>query len=712
MRRLRCLACLACIMLGGAFAPVWSQSADFSLGQVLDYAYPSGLVATHDGQHIAWVINLRGARNIWEASAPAFVPRQLTHFDKDDGQEITQLTFSPSGEALVFVRGGDHDANWPAEGGLAPDPAASPDQPKVSLWAIALPNGAPVEIAEGDAPAISAQGRLAYIRKDQVWTAPLFGKGDGKAKAARLFFDRGKDRSLRWSPDGRRLAFVSDRGDHSFIGIYTDEQTPLRYLAPSTGLDDMPRWSPNGKRIAFVRQPGDGGPPQPILKRAPQPWSIWIADAASGQGHALWRSPETLDGSYPQTAGEANLNWVAGARLLFLADLDGWPHLYSIGVDGGAPLLLTPGKFMVEHVALSPDRRSVIYDANTGMTTDDQDRRHLFTVPVDRAEPVPLTRGEDLQWQPVAAGEQGVAFIDAGARRPPMVALIGTDGRGQRLLQAGLLPKDFPVAQLVVPKAVTFTAADGQLIHGQLFQRDDGRVAKPGIIFVHGGPPRQMLLGWNYMDYYANSYAVNQYLANHGFVVLSVNYRLGIAYGHAFHHPPHWGPTGAAEYQDVVAGAHFLQKTAGVDPKRLGIWGGSYGGYLTALALARNSDLFKAGVDMHGIHDWSRLIDPWFGKTASRYEKGDREQALKVAWQSSPDADIAHWTSPVLLIQGDDDRNVHFLQMVDVVQRLHKRNTPFDQLVLPDEIHGFLRHRSWLQADQATVDFLATKLLP
>ena len=711
MHRLRCLACVACLVLGGAFAPAaWSQPADFSIAQVLDYAYPSGLVATRDGKRIAWVINLRGARNVWVASAPAFVPRQLTRFDKDDGQEITQLTFSPSGDTLVFVRGGDHDANWPAEGDLAPDPAASPEQPKVNLWAVALPDGTPVEITEGDAPAISAQGRLAYIKKDQVWTASLSGKG--KAKPTRLFFDRGKDRSLRWSPDGRRLAFVSDRGDHAFIGVYTDAQTPLLYLAPSTGLDDMPRWSTDGKRIAFVRQPGDGGPPKPILEQTPQPWSIWIADAAGGQGHALWHSPDTLEGSYPQTAGEANLDWVAGGRLIFLADLDGWPHLYSIGVDGGAPLLLTPGKFMVEHVALSPDRRSVIYDANTGSTANDQDRRHLFTVPVDRAEPVAVTHGEDLQWQPVAAGGQGVAFIEAGAKRPPMVALVGTDGRGQRLLQADLLPKDFPTAQLVVPKAVTFTAADGQLIHGQLFQSDDGRAAKPGIIFVHGGPPRQMLLGWHYMDYYSNSYAVNQYLASRGFVVLSVNYRLGIGYGHAFHYyPPHWGPTGAAEYQDVVAGAHFLQKTAGVDPKRLGIWGGSYGGYLTALALARDSDLFKAGVDMHGIHDWSRLIEPWFGKAASRYEKGDREQALKVAWQSSPDADMAHWTSPVLLIQGDDDRNVHFLQMVDVVQRLHKHNVPFDQLVLPDEIHGFLRHRSWLQADQATVDFLASKLL-
>ena len=169
-----------------------------------------------------------------------------------------------------------------------------------------------------------------------------------------------------------------------------------------------------------------------------------------------------------------------------------------------------------------------------------------------------------------------------------------------------------------------------------------------------------MLLGWHYMDYYSNGYAVNQYLAAHGFVALSVNYRLGIGYGRAFHHPEHAGYAGAAEYQDVLAGARFLQSLPSVDGKRLGIWGGSYGGYLTALALARNSDIFKAGVDLHGVHDWSRLMDELAGKQATRYEKGDREKAMEVAWEASPDAQIDNWKSPVLLIQGDDDRNVRF----------------------------------------------------
>ena len=147
-----------------------------------------------------------------------------------------------------------------------------------------------------------------------------------------------------------------------------------------------------------------------------------------------------------------------------------------------------------------------------------------------------------------------------------------------------------------------------------------------------------------------------------------------------------------------------------MDGKRIGIWGGSYGGYLTGLALARNSDIFKAGADWHGVHDWSRLMNDWLGKPADRYEKGDRDQAMQTAWNSSPDANVDAWKSPVLLIQGDDDRNVPFQQTIDLARRLDARNVTYEELVLPNEIHGFLRHASWLKADQATADFLSRTL--
>jgi dipeptidyl aminopeptidase/acylaminoacyl peptidase len=333
-------------------------------------------------------------------------------------------------------------------------------------------------------------------------------------------------------------------------------------------------------------------------------------------------------------------------------------------------------------------------------------------VAVDHPGSIELTAGTALEWTPVAASAERVAFVGAGPRELPAVGLVNFDGSHRTSLRGQSAPADFPVEQLIEPKPVIFTAADGTRIHAQLFESSDVKKARsrPGVIFVHGGPPRQMLLGWHYRDYYANAYAVNQYLATHGFVVLAVNYRLGIGYGRAFQQPDHAGYAGASEYQDVVAGARFLQALPGVDANRIGIWGGSYGGYLTALALARNSEVFKAGVDWHGVHDWSRLMDDVAGKVVTRYEKGDRDEAMRVAWASSPDAAIDGWKSPVLLIQGDDDRNVPFQQTVDIARRLEAHGIPFEELVIPNEIHGFLRHVSWVRADEATVNFLSRYL--
>ena len=506
------------------------------------------------------------------------------------------------------------------------------------------------------------------------------------------------------------MAFVSARGDHAFIGVFTSKGRPLTYLAPSTGIDRSPRWSPDSRRIAFTRQPGDGGAPETMLEEHPQPWSILTADADGGAAYTVWKSPRTLDGSYPDVAGEANLIWAAGDRLAFLAETDNWQHLYSVPAAGGAALLLTPGAFMVEHVAKSADGRFLVYDANTGADANDGERRHLFTTPVSQAAPVALTRGDSIDWTPVAADQSHLAFIAAGPKAPPEVVLLDrvTIDRipyGRRELVSAAA--SFPADSLTVPKPVTFQAADGLTIHGDLFENSaDGKAPpKPAVIFVHGGPPRQMLLGWHYMDYYTHAYAMNQYLAAHGYVVLSVNYRLGIGYGRAFNHALHAGFRGAAEYQDVLAGGRFLQTLPEVDSKRIGIWGGSYGGYLTAMALARNSDLFKAGVDLHGVHDWSVTL----GKEippSTRFEKGDRDAAMAVAFQSSPVADLTRWTSPVLLIQGDDDRNVEFHETVDLARRLEALGAPFEELVLPNEIHGFLRYKSWLASDTATVEFL------
>jgi dipeptidyl aminopeptidase/acylaminoacyl peptidase/D-alanyl-D-alanine dipeptidase len=690
---------LACLVLG-------RLPGDFTLDQVLGYPYPSDLVAAATGSRIAWVLNERGHRNIWVAEAPEYRARRITRYLADDGQELTNLAFTPDGNTVIFVRGGDHDSNWPGD---PPDPTSSPVAPKVEIWAIAAGGGEPRRIAEGDEPIVSPKGdRVVFTHEHQLWIAPI----DGSAPAKLLLYARGTSTDPVWSSDGARLAFVSDRGDHSFIGVYTNDSTPIRWLAPATARDFMPQWSPDGAHLAFVRLPGQGGAPETLLDLHPAPWAIWTADASTGKGRMVWQSGDALRASFPETDGDANLHWAAGDRLVFLSEMDGWPHLYSMPAAGGTPTLLTPGAFMVEHVALSPDRRTIVYAANTGSDTNDVDRRHIFSVPVDHGAPRALTPGDGVEWTPVVTGDgQHIAFIGSHVSTPPLPEVVPTEGGTRVAIGAELIPSDFPSRQFVAPRKVVFHASDGLEIHGQLFEHPGGAAHKPAIVFVHGGPPRQMLLGWHYMDYYSHAYAINQYLAAHGYVVLSVNYRLGIGYGRDFQHPAHWGPWGESEYQDVKAGGEFLRSLSEVDSARIGIWGGSYGGLLTALALARNSDLFKTGVDLHGVHDWIGDLGTFLdGPLAKGHEQADIKQAMDVAWTSSPIADVAHWRSPVLLIQGDDDRNVHFHQTVDLARRLSAQGVRYQELVLPDEIHGFLRYASWMQADSALTDWFQREL--
>ncbi len=153
-------------------------------------------------------------------------------------------------------------------------------------------------------------------------------------------------------------------------------------------------------------------------------------------------------------------------------------------------------------------------------------------------------------------------------------------------------------------------------------------------------------------------------------------------------------------------GAKFLQSLPTVDPKKIGLWGGSYGGYLTALGLARNSDLFAAGVDMHGVHDWSVFLPRWENRPGAP----DAKEAEKLAFDSSPDAAVSSWKSPVLLIHGDDDRNVPFGQTVDLAQRLREQHVVFEELIFPDEIHDFLMWKDWIKAYTATADFFDRNL--
>lgn len=688
--------------------PLEAQTNDqsFSLEAVRSYPFPGGLTASAETNRIAWTFHEEGRRNVYVAEGPAYEARRLTDYREDDGQEITSLSVSKDGQWVVFLRGGEHGSNWDDEETI--NPLTLPFPEKVQIFAVPFQGGELIALGEGAGPVISPAGDVvAFVKDRQVWSVPV----DGSGKPEKLFSVRGSNHSPVWSPDGSKMAFVSSRGDHSFIGIYSGPDQRIHWIAPSFDRDYNPRWSPDGQRLVFIRRPGSGGAPESILDNHHNPWQIMTYDPGTQKATTLWKAPETLRGSLPRTHGGPNLHWADG-HIVFVSYHDGWPHIYSIAEEGGDPLLLTPGNFMVEYVSMGPDDRTVLFCANTGPDELDDDRRHIGKVPVDRADMTVLSPGAGNEWAPVAAGANDVAYISATAKRPPLPAIVPLDGGDARLLAENRLPKNFPTGKLVTPKQVTFKAPDGLTIHATLFEREDLEGEKPAIIYIHGGPPRQMLLGWHYSSYYSNAYAVNQYLANQGFVVLSVNYRLGIGYGYEFHYPERAGWRGASEYQDIKAAGEWLARQSQVDADRIGVYGGSYGGYLTALALGKDSDLFAAGVDIHGVHDRTsgrirRYTAP------DQYERApDADEVPEVMWKSSPVAYVDTWESPVLIIHGDDDRNVNFSHSVDLVQRLRKKGVDLELKVVVDDSHHFMLYDNQLSVNQATTEFLIRKLKP
>jgi Tol biopolymer transport system component len=295
-------------------------SAGFTIAQVKSYAFPNELVAAPTGSRVAWALNEQGLRNIWVAEGPDFAARRLTNYTSDDGQELTSVSLSNDGRHVVYVRGGDHGSNF--DSSVPVNPTENPAGSKVQVWAVPFAGGEPKALSEGDNPVISPAGdRVAFTRSREIWVAPI----DGSSAAKKLFTVRGELGSPEWSPDGSRLSFIATRGEHAWIGIFSNDSTPIKWIAPTTSRDQSPRWSRDGRRLAFVRTPGGGGAPDSVLVQRHTPWSIWIADAASGEARRLWESPKTLRGSRPSTQGGTNLHWAANGRIVFLSYMDGWP---------------------------------------------------------------------------------------------------------------------------------------------------------------------------------------------------------------------------------------------------------------------------------------------------------------------------------------------------------------------------------------------------
>ena len=652
----------------------------FTMEQIFSEPYPSEVISAQSVDRIAWLSYDQGLRNIYTAGAPDFKPVRLTSYLQDDGQALSDLRISDDGSVIVYVRGGNANSD-----GWFPNPMSRPDGTEQAIWAVKTTGGKPWKLALANNPVLSPDGKwVLYVRDKQIYQAAVGRSGEifeSRSEIKPLFISQGKNGSPRWAPDSKKIAFVSNREDHAYIGVYNCETRKITWMAPGVDKDISPVWSPDGKKIAFFRRGGSAFSAPAWFKEG-HGVEIWIADAATGKGQRHWHPPTKS----PWHFSFGSLTWTKNNYLLFKAEPDNWKHYFSVPAAGGKAVDLTPAESFVEHIAFSCDGKYLFYSTNEG----DVDRRHIWKVPTKGGKAVQLTKGSGIETHPAAlASGNKLACLSATFNRPQSVTLVSLPGGTARII-APQLPDDFPMSELVEPQQVIIKAPDGWDIHCQLFvpkgaKPGDGRAA---VLFMHGGPSRQMLLGWHYRHYYANTYGFNQYLANKGYVVLSVNYRRGIGYGRKFRLAKKSGSRGAKEYEDVLAAGKYLQNRCEVDPNRVGLWGGSYGGYLTAIGLAKNSDVFAAGVDLNGVHLRGTSTDP-----------------DNIAYQSSPIAYIDTWRSPVFLSHGDDDRNVAFSQTTGLVQLLRRKGVHYELLIFPDEVHSYLIHKNLLKFYNMSADF-------
>jgi len=706
-----------------AVSPLGAQT--FELEEILAAPYVEEIVAASEAERIAFSVYEAGVRSLWTATPPAWTPLRLFTSPADDGLTLGGLQLSADGSVAVYVLGGG-----PNQAGEIPNPTSHPDGGRLETWAVDTSgSGEPRLLAKGRGVLSPAGDRIVFTRGKEVFEALVSppkeveegetrgGADDEAPEATRLFSVRVGVGFLLPSPDGRRIAFVSERREHSLLGVFDRQERTVTWMAPSADRDYFPAFSPDSSRIAWVRYHG--------LKMGERenyltgwPYGLWVADPATGEGREVWRT-EGAGGGFVHWYVDHPVVWAGDERLVFHSEHQGWHHLYSLAVPGASasgseapggggpasreePRELTPGEGELEGSAVSPDGTTVYFAGNFG----DTHRRHLFRVPVVGGEPRILTPGEGIETDPIPlAGGRHLAFRGGDVRRPQAAEVVEIAGGAARHIYPRALPSSFPRQALREPELVRFTAPDGLPLNGELFHPPGAREGErhPAVIFLHGGPVRQMLLGYHYSGYYARAYAFNQYLASRGYLVLALNYRSGIGYGQDFRAVSGYGPEGAREYQDVAAAGRWLAGRSDVDPAHIGLWGGSYGGYLTALALARNSDLFAAGVDLHGVHDWTWPGDHFPEWTVAWNLVTPEDQ--EVARRASPVANVEDWRSPVLLIHGDDDRNVFFVQTTDLRQRLRERGVPVELLVFPDEVHSFLVHRHWLEAYRAAEDF-------
>jgi dipeptidyl aminopeptidase/acylaminoacyl peptidase len=703
------LAVLVFVTIFWSYIPVSAQTAAknrLTIEQLIDIKHPSSPVWSPDGRKVAFIWERAGVSNIYVSNLQGRAePTALTSYS--DGR-LRRIFFSPDGQTIYFARNGD-------------------------LWRVAVTGGEPHpawRTALGDGDFVPSPDRT------RIAVAVNNGEGQGSDLVVRSLSDGSQAKiahhdisidSPAWSPDGSEICYaggaklIAHDSSPAYSGrklIYANpEYVPgVLYAVSSsggpplaigtTGDYDAFSWV-DSTRIVFARQSNQ-------FKTR----TIYLANLRDGQPKPIhedneekfWSLPDWETGTEPQPSPDGH--WIA-----FLSDQDGWDHIYVIPSTGGTPIQITKGHFEAWRLVWSHDSTRIAFDANEPDRPGDR-RVGIATLGADpaHANVTYITEGRGTNIEPRwSRDDSRLVYQHTDTRNSADLYVIDATANAKPIRLSDSMPKGIDRSSFVEPEFVHYPGPDGQSVPAWLFVPQDMDRSKkhPAIIWIHGDGINQNYDGWHVQRNYAVYYSMHQYLLQQGYVVIAPDYRGSIGYGRDWRNGVYMD-VGGNDAKDAWMAADYLKTLPYVDSSRMGVWGLSYGGFFTLIAMTDQPTLFRTGIDVAGVVDYEMYYnDPYHGDwTESRI--GTPQQNPKVYAKASPISHIDRLARPLLVLHGTADVNVPFIESVWLIDQALKKNKGdlVTFMMYPGEFHYFTREHVLLDAWHRVDDYFAMYLQP
>ncbi|MBX7224330.1 MAG: prolyl oligopeptidase family serine peptidase [Blastocatellia bacterium] len=489
------------------------------------------------------------------------------------------------------------------------------------------------------------------------------------------------------TPTRNKVGDVQNRSKLAVLSLASGE---LKFF--EHGLKTTRKKAPEGKEPETVERGmyyslpvwSDDGKHAVALARATDNKDQWVMQVDPAQAKLSVRVT-IHDDAWVDFPGTNTLGWLPdNQNVYFEWERDGYAHLYKVGYDGGEPMQLTTGKFEVDNVVLSEDKTKFYFTSNEVHPGE----VNLYEMPVSGGERTRLTSRTGSSEGTVSPDGTALAVMFSTANRPP--ELFVQDAKpGSEAKQITTSPTaewlSYPWS---IPPVVTFPARDGATVYARLYKPAKPAKNGPAVVFVHGAGYLQN--AHKYWSYYYREYMFHHFLVEHGYTVMDLDYRASAGYGRDWR-TGIYRFMGGKDLSDNVDAARWLAANHGVDPKRIGIYGGSYGGFITLMAMFTDPDVFAAGAALRPVTDWAHYNHEYTSNILNNPQ--DDPEAYR---KSSPIYHAQGLKGALLICHGMVDLNVHYQDSVRLAQRLIElRKENWELASYPVEDHAFVENSSW-----------------